>query len=265
MDMSIARIRTPDEPRTAAWDHTGCNYVGFLTFSGYRIDSWGDDNDCPECTTLDRAAAVLQYGNGQGKLGDVKESEGEEDAEWLPDDGSCADSEPLEYDTDAGTDGEDSSENNHCDAADEDSAKQRNEMCCAPSRKHTPHNTWDQGIRSIGDRSWQSLTVYKQDEHIASPSCQSIRGINGHRLSVAEMKNCRNHRFLLAKPTHYTPPDWNPETVDEIFEENSSFVLSGESNGSCGESRDHFACPPRYGVDDISVWRPNKRCNVSTP
>lgn len=67
MDMSIARIRTPDEPRTAAWDYKGCNYVGFGTFDRYRYPrrSWStdhttDDKDCTECTTLDRAAAVLR-------------------------------------------------------------------------------------------------------------------------------------------------------------------------------------------------------------
>lgn len=60
MDMSIARIRTPDEPRTAAWDYKGCNYVGFGTFDRYQPSHWTtDDKDCPDCTTLDRAAAVL--------------------------------------------------------------------------------------------------------------------------------------------------------------------------------------------------------------
>lgn len=141
-------------------------------------------------------------------------------------------------------------------------------MCFAPSTKHTPHDTWDRGIRSTRDRSWQSLTAYKQDEHIASPSCRSIQGINGHKLSVVEMKNCRNHRFLLAKPTHYTPPDWNSETVDKIFEENSLFVLSGESNGSDGEFDCHSIHPPRYGVNNYTVGTggsPNDGCNVSTP
>ena len=64
-------------------------------------------------------------------------------------------------------------------------------------------------------------------EHIASPSCQNVHGINGHKLSVAEMKNCRTHRFVIPKPDY-----WKSEEIDGIFGSDSYFILSGESNGS---------------------------------
>ncbi|KAJ5037621.1 hypothetical protein J3E74DRAFT_296789 [Bipolaris maydis] len=114
--------------------------------------------------------------------------EDQEDAEWLPDDNSCADSESLEYDADAD--------------------RRKVSVHSRPTFQYLKDRLQDQ----------QHGPPRFPLEHIASPTCQSVQGINGHKLSVAEMKGCRNHRFLLPKPSHWVPPDWKPEAVDNIFE-----------------------------------------------
>ncbi|EUC27423.1 hypothetical protein COCCADRAFT_111743 [Bipolaris zeicola 26-R-13] len=264
MDMAIARIRTPDEPPTAAWDYTGCNYVGFdvvRDFYGEIVE----DHSCQQCTTADRTPAVFQHDPSDGYR---DRPEDQEDAEWLPDDNSCADSEPLEYDTDADVGPDDLSGSNDCDTADKNRATYRSavrELYQPPLKGYPPHGTWDVDGRYLytRDRRFQYLKDRLQDqehgpprfplEHIASPTCQSVQGINGNKLSVAEMKGCRNHRFLLPRPSHWVPPDWKPEAVDGIFEKDSLFVLSGEANGSYASMAGQFVYPPRYGLDRVPV------------
>ena len=56
--MSIARIRTPEDPPDAAWNYEGHSYVGFDEFR----DTYGNtiaDRQCEQCTTLDRTPASL--------------------------------------------------------------------------------------------------------------------------------------------------------------------------------------------------------------
>ena len=129
----------------------------------------------------------------------------------------------------------------------------------------------DQELLYSRNHSYQRFVLVEDEadvhwlplEHIASPSCQNVHGINGHELSVAEMKNCRTHRFLIPKPTY-----WKGEAADGIFENDSWFMLSGESNGSYKSSEGHFVYPPRYGLDrvktDATPLRDNNGCNVST-
>ncbi|KAH7549011.1 hypothetical protein BM1_10784 [Bipolaris maydis] len=273
MDMAIARIRTLDKPPTAAWDYTGCNYVGFEAIRNYYGEVV-EDHSSQQCTTADRTPAVFQHDPSDGYRDRLED---QEDAEWLPDDNSCADSESLEYDADADVGPDDLSESNDCDTADKERANYRSivrEFHQSPLKICPTHDTWDSDGRYLytRDRRFQYLKDRLQDqqhgpprfplEHIASPTCQSVQGINGHKLSVAEMKGCRNHRFLLPKPSHWVPPDWKPEAVDNIFEKDSLFVLSGEANGSYESMAGQFVYPPRYGLDrvPVSANSANKGC-----
>lgn len=99
-------------------------------------------------------------------------------------------------------------------------------------------------------------------EHIAAPFCQSLQGINGHMLNVEEMKGCRNHRYLLAKPAN-----WQADESDSILEYSSSFVMSGESSRSYVSPVAPYVYPPRYGVDLVNCWNlyVNSGCNVCDP
>ena len=264
MDMAIARIRTPDEPPTAAWDYTGCNYVGFEPLRNY-YGKIVEARNCQQCTTVDRTPPVFQRDPSDGY---EDRAEDQEDAEWLPDDDCSTYSEPLEYDTDADDEFDDASDGNDHDIADEDCATHRStlrELYQPPLKKCPPHGTWDVDGRYLytRDRHFRYMKDMLQDqedgpprlplEHVASPFCQSVRGINGHKISVAEMKGCRNHRFLVPRPSHRMPPNWKPEATDNIFEKDSLFVLSGEANGSCLSMAGQPVYPPRYGLDGIAI------------
>jgi hypothetical protein len=104
-------------------------------------------------------------------------------------------------------------------------------------------------------------------EHIASPTCRSLRGINGHVLSLAQMKNCRNVRFLVPKPLN-----WTTDVSEKLLEESSLFYLSGESNGSNFGVDGHFQpwrpfYPPRHGLHELRTnWEfIGEGCDVSVP
>jgi hypothetical protein len=61
------------------------------------------------------------------------------------------------------------------------------------------------------------------------------------------------------------PIYWEREATDDILENDSLFMLSGESNGSYKSSKGHFVYPPRCGLDRIKVdaLNVNRGCNVS--
>jgi hypothetical protein len=161
MDMSIARIRTPDEPPTAAWGFEGCTYVDIDATKdfegGFYVHDYGNKN-CQDGTTVDRSAALLGHDNNRGHETGDADSEGEDDAEWLPDDESLVDCEPLEYDANADTGSENSCQNERYDAADRDYASHREaleEMYRPPLNEHPTHGTWDQGLLYSRDHSYQ--------------------------------------------------------------------------------------------------------------
>ncbi|EMD62245.1 hypothetical protein COCSADRAFT_94946, partial [Bipolaris sorokiniana ND90Pr] len=273
MNMTNARIRTSGERPTAAWGYMGCNYAGFEALRDYYGEIVEDQN-CQECATVDRTPTVFQRDPSDSYR---DRAEDQEDAEWLPDDDSSTDSEPLEYDADTDDGIDDLSMGNDCDISDKDCATHRSTVreLYQPSLKSCPpHGTWDVDGRYlyVRDRRFRYLKDMLQDqehgpprfplEHIASPSCESVQGINGRKLSVAEMKGCRNHRFLMPRPFHRVPPNWKLEAADNLFEKDSLFVLSGEANGSYGSMAGQYAYPPRYGIGRVPVLAEivNKGC-----
>lgn len=129
-----------------------------------------------------------------------------------------------------------------------------------PRPERLPQGTWYKGFvfysgnrraakfdNLPGDDSKREIPL----EHIAAPSCRSLQGINGNVLSVEQMKNCRNVRYIVPKPQN-----WEAEESDTLFEQDSLFFLSGESNGSNLGAGNSFIPwrsfhPPRHGVHEI--------------
>lgn len=109
------------------------------------------------------------------------------------------------------------------------------ELCDEPEPERLRHGTWKSGrAYYTGNRQENAFVNLLNDErreippeHIASPSCQSLQGINENALTIAQMKNCRNVRYLVPKPK-----DWKAQGDDRLLEESSLFYVSGESNGS---------------------------------
>lgn len=267
MDMATARIRTPNEPPSAAWDWRGVNYVGFSRFLDYNGHEF-PDRECQDCTTADRTPAEVRTSEYANLW---PEHEDEDDAGWLPDDRSQSDSEPLEYDSEAevsdgssaGTfhDGLFQSRDGSSDQSswrdDTNIEYPLSEIYIPPQPEPQPHGTWRDGLifyrGSDGrqDRApmmWAFQGPRAPLEHIASPSCQSLQGINGHALGLAEMKNCRNHRFLFPKPLGWM----STEVTDRLLEDGSLFYLTGESNGSAAFMYRYFY-PARHGLSQKIV------------
>ncbi|KAJ3529017.1 hypothetical protein NM208_g9949 [Fusarium decemcellulare] len=271
--MAPARIRTSDEPPSAAWDYQGANYVGFT--DEFRGEDF-EDEECQECTTADRTPADPQTLEFE-RLPLWPECD-EDDPEWIPDSQTHNHDEPLEYDS--GLDAQDSDnepsgsscDESCCDDSDSDgqggsydgTPTQYNlsGLFDPPKPERLPHGTWHKGfVYYTGNRKGPQMetlprgSISKFTEHIASPACRSLRGINGHVLSLAQMKNCRNVRFLVPKPSH-----WRTDVSEQLLEESSLFYLSGESNGSNSCVGRYYQAwrsfyPPRHGLHElITSW-----------
>ena len=273
----MARIRTHNDPPDAAWNYLGYSYVGFGTFQDIYGNDFPDES-CEQCTTRDRTPASLDEDIKHAVFGGPlwPGDEDGEDGEWLPEDDSDARSSKLEYDSEASSEVE-LLDISPCDDEDADAevtdTKPYNalrELHAPPPPRHLPHGTLrngymytreSQGPQHLGHIAHKQISgSYTLPlEHIAAPSCQSLRGINGHKLGAEQMKGCRNHRFLLAKPLH-----WEPDGSDGILEQGSLFVLSGEANGSYLSPVAPYVYPPRYGVDQVHCWTlyVNSGCNV---
>ncbi|KAF5618352.1 hypothetical protein F52700_12301 [Fusarium sp. NRRL 52700] len=260
VDMAIARIRTPDEPPTAAWSLEGADYVGFREWP--HQDQF-ENKDSLQCATEDRGPARPP------EVDAWPDQDDEDDPDWTPDAQSSSDEEALEYDSEWETDSEGieaevsstCSEENNDHSNDVSDQYPLTDLYDSPFPDRLPHGTWHKGIAYYtGDRKHPRLWPLRSPdhtnvppEHIASPSCQSLQGINGHVLSVAQMKNCRNVRFLVPKPS-----SWKADSSDQLLEGSSDalFYVSGESSGSnMTESRHfrghHSLFPPRHGLKDI--------------
>ncbi|KAI1017205.1 hypothetical protein LB505_002028 [Fusarium chuoi] len=262
VDMATARIRTPDEPPSAAWNLEGADYVGFRKWP--HQDEF-EDRDSPQCATEDRGPTRPQEINAWPDQDD------EDDPDWTPDGHISSDEEPLEYDSgwETGSDGIEpdvSYISGEEDSGYSNTAPDRYPLADlyeTPFPDRLPHGTWHNGLAYYtGDRQhpqkWSLLSLDHSNvppEHIASPSCQSLQGVNGHVLSVAQMKNCRNIRYLVPKSS-----SWKADSSDQLLEasRDNLFYVSGESNGSnMIESRNfrgiHSLYPPRHGLKEIST------------
>ncbi|KAI7769308.1 hypothetical protein LZL87_011838 [Fusarium oxysporum] len=203
VDMATARIRTPDEPPSAAWNFEGADYVGF---TDWPYQGEFDDAFCRQCPTADRGPARPPEVNACWPV-----PADEDDPDWTPDAQSSSDEEPLEYDSGWETDSdgiepEASSFSGKEDSHYSNDAPDRyplSDLYASPDLDRLPHGTWHNGRAYYsGNRkypqSWSLQTINHSNvlpEHIASPSCQSLQGISGHVLSVAQMKN--SHSFCL--------------------------------------------------------------------
>ncbi|RKL37278.1 hypothetical protein BFJ72_g7934 [Fusarium proliferatum] len=262
VDMAIARIRTPDEPFSAAWNLEGADYVGFRKWP--HQDEF-EDRDSPQCATEDRGPTRPPEINAWPDQDD------EDDPDWTPDAQISSDEEPLEYDSGWETESDGIEPDVSYMSGEEDSDYPNaapDEYPLADLYETTfpdrlPHGTWHNGLAYYtGDRQhsqkWSLLSPDHSNvppEHITSPSCQSLQGINGHVLSVAQMKNCRNIRYLVPKSS-----SWKADSSDQLLEasRDNLFYVSGESNGSnMIESRNfrgtHSFYPPRHGLKEIST------------
>lgn len=286
--MATARIRIPGEPPSAAWTWEGADYVGFSSFT----DFYGlvvADQECQQCTFANRTLPEFQT---TAEATVWPDHDG--DAEWLPDCHSDSDSEPLEYNSDSGAgdfDRRSSSERDLYDGprhSDNDSSEQNgnhesidtqyplSELTDPEPPERLPHGSWHDGSiyyggdchrpnrRYFGSAFWR---LKAPPEHIAASSCQNVQGINGHALSLAQMKNCRNIRFLMPKPSN-----WTLEASDQLLEESSLFYLSGETNGSNASAGRVFRAwrpfyPVRHGLQELHMdWlNVGEGCNVGTP
>ncbi|KAF4452312.1 putative flavoprotein involved in K+ transport [Fusarium austroafricanum] len=268
VNLALARIRTPDEPPSAAWDYQGANYVGF--FNEFP------DEECEECTIIDRGPVDPP---DPSAWPDQDESD---DPDWLPDDQSQSEDDPLEYDSE--WESEDSESDNLSSRDTDESpmgshdADEKYSLCdiyTPELPERLPNGTRHTGFGGGFHKRYAYYSVNRQfintsplsdisspnvpPEHIASPSCQKPQGINGCILSVAQMKNCRNARFLLPKPAH-----WKADASDKLLEgdERNLFYLSGESSGSNMSLARYFrgfhsVYPPRHGLKEIGIPWPH--------
>ncbi|EEU37842.1 uncharacterized protein NECHADRAFT_88314 [Fusarium vanettenii 77-13-4] len=245
VDMATARIRTPDEPPSAAWNYQGANYVGFFD------EPWDEDfqdQECQDCTTADRTPADPQTLEFEPLP--LWPKCDEDDPDWLPDSQLHSDDEPLEYD--AGLESEDSN-NGPPRSSDDESCRDDNDgdgqggSYDETSKQYNVSDLFPEKRLLFPRRSISKIPP----EHIASATCRSLRGINGHVLSLAQMKNCRNVRLLIPKPSN-----WMTDVSEQLLEESSLFYLSGESNGSNLGVDGNFQpwrsfYPPRHGLHEL--------------
>lgn len=261
VDMSIARIRTPNEPPDAAWNLEGVNYTGFSKFP------WGsafEDEECKECTTVDRTPSDPHFFDLEN-VACWPETDDGSDSDWLPDSEAGSESDSLEYDS-----GSDETSNEHKRDSESDGEKDTDlntdkyplsQLHHPPRPQRLPHGTWHNGrVYYTVNRHSDNQDSFPGDdedapyvpqEHISSPSCQSLQGINGYALTVEQMKNCRNVRFLLPKSAGMTT-----EASDELLEKDSLLFISGESNGSAlaaGKTARVWRSfhPPRHGLHEL--------------
>lgn len=203
-DLSIARIRTPDDPPGAAWNNQGRHYVGFAPFKDFHNEVF-PDQQCQQCTTLGRTP-VNFHKDAENVLsgGPLWAEEDDEDGDWLPDDESDATDEPLEYDSDATDEpieydsefesGVEPSGFLESDVENDGGAREALHGLHSPEPPtHLPHGTWLNGyvhsrdygremLHQVVERNtsdyWcnpPDLTVLTVPaEHIAAPSCQSL-------------------------------------------------------------------------------------------
>ncbi|KAH7262871.1 hypothetical protein BKA59DRAFT_449089 [Fusarium tricinctum] len=270
--MSIARIRTPNEPPNAAWNLEGVNYTGFSEFP------WGSafkDQECQECTTVDRTPSDPHFFDLEN-VACWPEADDESDSDWLPDSQSGSESDSLEYNSgsedetphEQKRDSENESDSENDGEKDNDINTDKyplSQLHHPPRPQRLPQGTWHNGrVYYTVNRHSNTQDPFPGDneaapyvppEHIAAPSCQSLQGINGHALTVEQMKNCRSVRFLLPKPARLMA-----EASDELLEQDSLLFISGESNGSnsaAGKTvrvwRSFY--PPRHGLREmITGW-----------
>jgi hypothetical protein len=88
-------------------------------------------------------------------------------------------------------------------------------------------------------------------EHIPGPGCREAVAYPGASISLAEMRGCRTAQFLVHKTC--AQGDWKPDGLNEDWEMNEDWFLSGVCDGM--RSRDcgvPTVWPARGGVADVT-------------
>ncbi|KAH6607714.1 hypothetical protein Trco_004027, partial [Trichoderma cornu-damae] len=236
---NINRIRTHNEPRSAAWGNTFTsrhNGWDWVPVSGL------DEQDCPDggCASVYRGRPAWErrfhprlYLDDPDDATYVRESEGESEDE----------SDPLEYDSNAEDDDE------------SESTGEGGETNSPLPREPSPENEWvfdisgldsqeydveflplsapyddeDGGIKDEDvehDPSITSLSTTRKYEHIAGPGCCNLGGFHGDRIAVEEMMDCQTVQGVFRKSQ-----EWAPQDDDMDFERESQHCrLTGLSD-----------------------------------
>ena len=235
VSFNIARIRTPEEPESAAWNGYGpfgCTYVCNLS---YQVEACKKNGGC-QVLKLDRKMGELP-----ARLAHVEDDwmgDDDRDATWMPVDSE--DDEPYEYATpresDDGDGAEDDAELLTADAAPDDTPESETASEILYRRFHQPPTLSVLEEVRLGETSdlrpvsaVPRYSAHMDDpdrldaqEHIAGPHCAHPGGYSGHRISVEEMDGCSRVQCLVPKDD-----SWRPEPDDQDFELRGRCFLSG--------------------------------------
>lgn len=165
--------------------------------------------------------------------------------------------DPLEYDTDADSNGEDSVDDESDEAGDEKRLADSEwtfEANPSPPEYDTEFLPMSTSLgarlstpledgRSLGNPD--ALCKANHLEHIAGPSCRKTGAFLPWRISPGEMRNCHTVQCLLLKPAV-----WEPATDDLDFERNSQYFLSGVAETMPTSFLDLDPAPVRHGAGD---------------
>jgi hypothetical protein len=169
---------------------------------------------------------------------------------------SMFEEDPLEYDSDAESDRDDSVKSD----SDEDEDKKVLADEWIFEIEPTPP-TFDTEFLPLSTRLGTRLSTCLSDgrsqghvegiikashmEHIAGPLCKKTNAFMPGRISPEEMRNCHTVQCLLLKTS-----GWEPEADDLDFERDSRYFLSGVAERMSTSLWDVKTAPVRHGVDE---------------
>ncbi|KAL7814154.1 hypothetical protein V8C44DRAFT_325930 [Trichoderma aethiopicum] len=252
---NINRLRTHDEPRSAAW---GNSYVSKHKSRDWVAVTGADAADCP-----DGGCAAVYRGRPPGELQFCLRlyEEDPDDATYVPEsDDDDDDDEPLEYDSDVEEEDSDVAMEEDDEAANEESESENQWFFTASGLDPQPEYDTDflplsapydpdGGAKDDDidvDMHIMALPTARRYEHIAGPGCCNLRGYHGDRLSLDEMMDCHTVQGLYKKTD-----DWTPSDDDMDFErESRRYHLTGLSDCMPPNGGDVRCAPIRGGA----VW-----------
>lgn len=269
MSFNIHRVRTKDEPRSAAFGGMPGSWVEARNFHYDSDQMSGDEKDdnmarlprCSEktgCCVVYRKAEMATLAWGYQWL--IDEIFPDDDDPRADPDYVCESSDgedPLEYDSDADYNGEDSADD-QWDEADDGKYLVDQEWIFEANPTIPEYDTEILPISTaLGARLFTRLedgtSLGHPDanlkanhlEHIAGPSCRKTGAFLPWRISPQEMRNCHTVQCLFLKPSA-----WQPATDDLDFEHSSQYFLSGVAEKMPTSFWDLEPVPVRHGAGD---------------
>ena len=250
---NICRIRTEDEPETAAWTYYDPKILTFVDNKDYeiqecrktigckvlkttrvqgrsRITAWSDDlplpwqNDSNSSLKMDAASnADSEYAaaNPNSVSSDEAEGPGRADFEYSSE-GEARRSCDAESTTDASHDDGESLTDESERLYSEFVSSLGNEITTSSFATAKTSNLHPISAVPRYSERQDDLENLEFQEHIAGPACGHKGGYSGHRISVEEMRGCTTLQCLVRKPD-----GWHPEDDDEGFEREGRHFLSG--------------------------------------